>query len=188
MRLSSLNCLFPGGWLLVANVVMPDNSTLPSGLAVETSYRGIGKYHNNRMGITTSAMNELKAHLAFTQLRFHCNKQQVGRFHVTTVAGSAGAAVVRYFSGQIDELPLSCNSFQKMDDDSSQLAVQCDKWSFRAGKWGNRHHINDLRMYEYAAFVKGQYHWLVGSTLYCDDNRYTANNLSAGDFWKIFVR
>ena len=167
---------------------MMDNSTPSSELTAETSYRGISKYHNNRMGIATSAMNELKAHLSFTQLRFYCNKPQGGRFHVTTVADSAGAAVVQYFSGQTDELPLSCNSFQKMDDDSSQLALQCDKWSYKAGKWGHRKHINDLRMYEYAAFVKGQYHWLVGSTMYCDDNYVTANNLSPGDFWKIFVR
>ena len=169
---------------------MPDNPTLRSQepITADTSYRGISTYHSNRMGITASAMNELKAHMSFTQLRFHCNKQRVGGFHVTTAPDSAGAAVVQYFSGLTDELPLACNSFQKMDDDSSQLAVQCDKWSFETGKWGHKKRINEHRMYEYAAFVKGHYHWHVAKNLFCDDNPLTANNLSAGDFWKIFVR
>ena len=42
-----------------------------SKVSVETSYRGIGKSH---MVLQKSAMKELRRHLSFTQLRFHCRK------------------------------------------------------------------------------------------------------------------
>lgn len=53
----------------------------------------------------TSAMNELRTHLAFTQLRFYRSKRQGRTFHVTTVTDSIGEAVVEYFSGQTDVQP-----------------------------------------------------------------------------------
>ncbi|KAL9956971.1 hypothetical protein ACROYT_G038542 [Oculina patagonica] len=93
-----------GGWLLVANFVINSLSYLPD-LIAETSYRGISNHHNNRTGITKSAMNELRTQLNFTELRFHCSKQKRRTFHVTTVANTPGEAVVQYFSGQTDEMP-----------------------------------------------------------------------------------
>ena len=130
-----------GGWLLVTNFLM-DNSTPPSDWTAEQTYRGISNYTNNRMGITKGAMTQLRTHLGFSQLRFHCSKQQGRTFHVTTAANSSGEAVVQYFSGQTDVLPDSCGSFQRMDDDDSQLAVTCDRWgnedgNHHVGKWGH---------------------------------------------------
>ena len=114
--------LISGGWLLVANLVM-DSSTPPSDCDYETSYRGISNYHTSRMAIGLSAMKELKTHLNFTQLRFHCSKQQRQAFHVTTVANSTGEAVVHFFSGHTDVLPFACSSFKRLDGDTSQLAM-----------------------------------------------------------------
>ncbi|XP_078346676.1 uncharacterized protein LOC144631960 [Oculina patagonica] len=178
-----------GGWLLVANFVINNPSSLPVWTA-ETSYRGISNYHNNRMGIPTSAMNELRTHFSFTQLRFHCRKQKVRTFHVTTVANSTGEAVVQYFSGQTDTMPYSCNSFVRMEDDDSFLAQQCSKWGNDgaqfAGKWGHKSKIGEPRMYDHAAFVAYAYHWiLTGGVWSCDDKNAP---LSAGDFWKVLVR
>ena len=42
-------------------------------VSVETSYRGIGKSY---MVLQESAMKELRRHLSFTQLRFHCHKNR----------------------------------------------------------------------------------------------------------------
>ncbi|RMX39240.1 hypothetical protein pdam_00022906 [Pocillopora damicornis] len=53
-------------------------------------------------------MKELRRHLSFTQLRFHCRKKQGRTFHVVTASNSSGEAVVRYFSGQTDEQPDAC--------------------------------------------------------------------------------
>ncbi|XP_020618435.1 uncharacterized protein LOC110056322 [Orbicella faveolata] len=179
-----------GGWLLVSNVVI-DNPSSPK-MSVKTSYREISSYHNNQTFLTKSAMNELRTHLSFTQLRFHCSKQQGRTFHVTTVANSTGEAVVQYFSGQTDVQPDACGSFVRMENDNSGLAAVCRQWGYNGtshyvGKWG-WYAVNQDRLYNHVAYVAYSYHWLLtpdGSRWECDD--YLVG-VSSGDFWKVFVR
>ena len=162
-------------------------------LSVEPSYRGIGSYHNNKTVLTKSALKGLWTHLSFTQLRFHCSKQQKRTFHVTTVANSIGEAVVQYFSGQTDVMPPSCNSFFTMDDDDSKATKVCKDWGLEngkehVGKWSASGQ-NETRLYHRIFSVPHEYHWFIfpeGKRVECDDvfNR----NVSAGDFWKIYVR
>ena len=136
-------------------------------------------------------MNELRTHLSFTRLRFHCNKQQGRTFHVTTAANSTGEAVVQYFSGQTDVQPDACGSFVRMENDNSSLADVCHRCgyngaSYYVGKWG--HALDQDRLYYASAFVVNSYHWLLtpdGSRWECDD--YLVG-VSSGDFWKVFVR
>ena len=185
------HCLVLGGWLLVSNLVI-DSPSSPQ-LSVETSYRGISNYHNNKTFLTKSAMNELRTHLPFTQLRFHCSKQQGRTFHVTTVANSTGEAVVQYFSGQTDGLPSSCNSFKRLAGDDSKLALQCDKWgndaAHHVGKWGHYRKKVEYRMYDHTAFVANKYHWhIVPGSWLCHDVGRNLLVISPGDFWKIYVR
>ena len=134
-------------------------------------------------------MTELRTHLSFTQLRFHCSKQHGRTFHV--IAKSIGEAVVQYFGGQTDVQPDACDSFFRMENDNSRLAGVCGQWgfngtSYRVGKWG---HVGDQeRLYNHAAFVANLYHWLLdprGLRWECDDYRV---GVSSGDFWKVFVR
>jgi len=161
-------------------------------LSLETTYRGIGNYHNNKTFLKKNAMNELRTHLSFAQLRFYCSKQHGLRtFHVTTVANSTGEAVVQYFSGQTDVQPEACGSFVRMENDNSGLAGVCNNWGFQdnaynVGKWG--HAKNQDRLYNHAAFAVGLYHWLLDpghSRWECDDFQA---GVSSGDFWKVFVR
>ena len=136
-------------------------------------------------------MNELRTHVSFTQLRFHCSKQKGRTFHVTTVANSTGEAVVQYFSGQTDVQPDACGSFVRMENDNSRLAEVCRQWEFNGtsyyiGKWG--HARNQDRLYYDSAFEKSLYHWLLtpnGARWECDDLKV---GVSSGDFWKVFVR
>jgi len=101
--------LIPGGWLLVSRLNIMHNSSLPSQLPWKTSYHGIAKY---QMLLTQTAMKELRTLINFTQLRFHCEKQNTNRtFGITTVKNSSGEAVLQYFSGQTDILPYACGSF-----------------------------------------------------------------------------
>ena len=183
-----------GGWLLTSNF-MVDSSTIPPAWTAEPSYRGISKFINHKMGITISAMKELRRHLSFTQMRFHCNKQQGRTFHVTTAANSSGEAVVQYFSGQTNTPPDSCHSFFRMKDDNSHLARYCARWGYDGyshfvGKWGYKNRAGETRLYDHTAFVADQYHWMTtsGNRLCDDTNGDTFITLSKGDFWKIFVR
>ena len=166
-----------------------ESSTPPSSSwEPEPSYRGISNYHNNRMAIGLSGMKELRIHLSFSQLRFHCRKQHGRTFHVTTVANSTGEAVVQYFSDQTDITPLACNSFKRLDDDNSQLAMQCHRWgSQNVGKWGSSDNRGRRMMYNQAAFIpeENQWNFAKGNWL-CDDDG--SNLVSAGDFWKVYVR
>ena len=112
-------------------------------------------------------MNEFRKRLSFTQVRFHCSKQQGRTFHVTTVANSTGEAVVQYFSGQTDVKPDACGSFVKMENDNSRMAGVRGQWGYDGerfpGKWGILAADED-RLYNNSAFVRGVYHWLLIKT------------------------
>ena len=160
-------------------------------MSVKTSYREISSYPNNQTVLTKSAMNELRTHLSFTQLRFYCSKQQGRTFHVATIANSIGEAVVQYFSGQTDVQPDACYSFYRMQNDNSKLAGVCSDWGFNGhsqniGKWG--YGGDQERLYWFPVMKRWVYHWVVvpeQPRLECDDSGVGA---SPGDFWKVFVR
>ena len=169
-------------------------------VSIETSYRGIGKSH---MVLQKSAMKELRRHLSFTQLRFHCHKKQGRTFHVVTASNSSGEAVVRYFSGQTDEQPDACGSFVRVTlDDNSKLAGICKDWGrqvsgeseikWRVGKWG--HGEGQRRLYWYPVMKKnkGQLRVQLHNVddlrkMECDDDSRNTNGTN-GDFWRVFVR
>ena len=147
-------------------------------------------------------MKELRRLINFTQLRFHCKKQNPGRtIHIATVKNSSGEAVVQYFSGQTDVLPIACGSFYKIKDDNSELANKCQEWGkdkgeYSAGKWGHETDIifgsdqNETRLFDCAIFVNAKEHWMVGyqHRSECDDYERSAKTVLTGDFWEIFVR
>ena len=146
--MSRFHSFFPGGWLLVSNVVLDDPSSRQ--LSIESSYREISNCHDNKtLFITKDAMKELRTHLSFTQLRFHRNKQNGRTIHVTTAANSSGEAVVQFFSGQTDSRPLCCGSFNRMEDDNSRATASCHQW--KDMKWGSvkvvQERLNDSTLY-----------------------------------------
>ena len=142
------------------------------------------------MVLTKTAMNELRTHLSFTQLRFHCSKNNGRTFHVTTAANSTGEAVVQYFRGQTDDQPASCGSYVRMENDNSRLAGACQNWEL--AKWGHST-VDEERLYKLPAFVPYSYHWALNLPEYsgrvkrweCDDKLV---GVTTGDFWKIYVR
>ncbi|PFX19678.1 Angiopoietin-4 [Stylophora pistillata] len=179
-----------GGWLLVSNVVV--DSSLTKQFSTESSYQGISNIYNKTLFLTQNAMKELRTHLSFTLLRFHCSKQQGRTFHVTTAANNSGEAVVQYFSGQMDDQPAACGSFVRMKDDDSNLAANCEQWNDQ--KWGVVNSDRTSRLYNTSAFVNGKYHWRLvpGNPRWeCDDHNLEGEEflgLSSGDFWKVYVR
>lgn len=157
----------------------------------ETSYRKIDNYRNEKMIIVNSAINELRSHLSFTQLRFHCSKQYGRTFHVTTVANSTGEAVIQYFTGQTETMPASCGSFERMKDDNSHLSRNCAQWgkddegNFHSGTWS---HQGKSELHDHPAFILNAYHWVTLP----DQHRWECDDLlnlpSPGDFWRVYVR
>ena len=181
--------LISGGWLLVFNIVISTENPSPT-LSLETSYHRIVSYGSNNLVLMNSAINELREHLSFTQLRFHCSKQQGRTFHVTTAANSSGEAVVQYFSGQTENIPHSCGSFLPEKGDNSYLAGQCNKWGYESGhyfvgKWG---HEGKRELHDVPVFKAGEHHWVTHRRWDCNDFNEFDVPSSAGDYWKIFVR
>ena len=163
----------------------------PTNLNIENTYAGVSRYSSNRMVLSPDGMRELRSRISFTQLRFHCRKEQHGRtFHVKTAANSSGEAVARFFAGDTDVFPKACGSFEKLKGDNSVLASRCAEWGmengvYHVGKWGHEGH---KELYMFSSFIKYYHHWITwpgNNRWQCDD---MANNLSRGDFWKIYVR
>ena len=128
------------------------------------------------MVLSPDGMRELRSRISFTQLRFHCHKQQHGRtFHVKTAANSSGEAVARFFAGDTDVFPKACGSFEKLKGDNSILASRCVEWgrengTYRVEKWG---HEGQKELYIYSAFIVNTYHWITwpsSNAWQCDDS------------------
>ena len=122
----------------------------PTNLNIEKTYTGVSRYSSNRMVLSPDGMRELRSRISFTQLRFHCRKQQHGRtFHVKTAANSSGEAVVGFFGRDTDVFPKACGSFEKLKGDNSVIANKCAEWA--NGKWGFKRQ-KELSIYTQLSF------------------------------------
>ena len=156
------------------------------------SYWKISQHKRNEGLITINALKELRRHLQFTQLRFHCSKKLGRTFHVATVANDTGEAVIQYFTSLTDVFPESCGSFHRMSDDNSTLSVSCGEWGSNGqahiGKWGHVTRRGRNRLNKRPAFIKGKGQWFISSSEQSCDDKDNETALSPGDFWKIYVR
>ena len=141
------------------------------------------------MVLSKSAMTELRKHLNFTQIRFHCKKRGGRTFHITTAANSTDETAVKYLSGETDVIPASYSSFLIMCNDNSRLSRTCKDWGYekgskKIGKWG--HDRDQNRLYDHPAFVWAAYPWLLepSGRWECDDYNV---GVSPGNYWKVFV-
>ena len=166
--------------------------------SLTNDYRQIHKYNNNKLGLSTHALRALRAKMPFKQLRFFCRKKIPGRtFDIATQTNSLGHHVLQYFTAQTNIFPKSCGSYYRLSDDNSILASQCARWGYESryfvGKWHHAGASSATRLFINAAFVGGKVHWLVAQQSNgrweCDDfSSIKGYAISAGDFWKIFVR
>ena len=177
-----------GGWLLIFNVVIDNNSSLPP-ITTQDDYRKIGDFQSKALILTNNALFELQKHLAFRQLRFHCYKPGVRTFHVVTIANSTGESVIRYFTGQVEELPKASGSFTRLPGDNSHLALDPAAWGLEDGEYGvgkwSLQWTNAL--WDHVAWIGSTAHWLLEPGRWeCDD--FHPSTLPTGSFWKIYVR
>ena len=169
-------------------MVIDRSGSLPP-LTPQDDYRKISDFQSKALMLTNNALFELRKHLAFKQLRFHCYKPGVRTFHVVTIANSTGESVVRYFTRQVEEFPKASGSFTRLPGDNSLLALRPADWgkeggTYKVGKWS---HQGKKALWDHAAFILHSAHWLLVSSRWeCDD--YTSSTPPVGTFWKIYVR
>ena len=160
-------------------------------------YKKIDQYKKNKLALSTHGIRALGTSMSFSQLRFFCHKRIPGRtFDIATATNNLGKNVIQYFKAQSNTMPKSCGSYYRLPDDNSILARQCARWGYnskyRVGLWHHGGSSSSTRLFNHAAFVGGQVHWLVRQSngrWECDDySSIKGYTVSAGDFWKIFVR
>ena len=177
-----------GGWLLIFNVVIDSSSSLPP-VTTQDDYRKIGDFKSKALILTNNALFELRKHLAFKQLRFHCYKPRARTFHVVSIANNTGESVIRYFTGQTEELPQASGSFTRLPGDNSHLALHPADWGhengkFKVGKWSSQ---GTKALWDHVAFIAATAHWVLMPPRWeCDD--YNPPTPPVGSFWKIYVR
>jgi len=177
-----------GGWLLIFNVVIDNSRSLPQ-ITTQDDYRKIGDFQSKALILTNNALFELQKHLAFKHLRFHCYKPGVRTFHVATIANSTGESVIRYFTGQVKELPKASGSFTRLPGDNSHLALRPADWGYengisKVGKWSIPW---SKALWDHVVWIVNKAHWLLESSRWeCDD--YNPPTPPVGSFWKIYVR
>jgi hypothetical protein len=186
-----------GGWTLITNLVLKQSRGMDWSLA--NDYRQINESNKEKLGLSTHALRALGTKMPFKQLRFFCRKKIPGRsFDIATKINSLGHDVVQYFTAQTSTFPISCGSYYRLTDDNSILADQCSQWGYQSkhyqvGKWHHEGYASNDRLFNCLAFVGFKAHWLVANVANgrweCDDFiSSTGYAISAGDFWKIFVR
>ena len=169
-------------------MVIDSSSSLPP-ITPQDDYRKIGDFQSKALMLTNNALFELRKHLPFKQLRFHCFKPGVRTFHVATIANSTGESVIRYFTRQTQDFPKASGSFTRLPGDNSHLALRPADWgkeggTFKVGKWS---HQGKKVLWDCPAFIKDDAHWLLERSRWeCDD--YLPPIPPVGSFWKIYAR
>ncbi len=73
-------------------------------------------------------------------------------------------------------------------DDNSYLSRRCSDWGVVGNKWGTAAYTQ-LGLADHTLFVYAELHWLLkysDGKFLCDNKFF--NEISVGDFWKVYVR
>jgi hypothetical protein len=122
----------------------------------------------------------------------------VGRVvSIMTKNNTAGQQVVRYFTDDAFALttyPDACGSFERLHEDKSILAQNCQKWGKdadgRPNKWGFLTWNRKIRISTYPFFIEEapQHGFRFRGIFLCDDSLDAPSPCSTEDTWKISVR
>ena len=146
------------------------------------------KIQTNRFLLSKKGMTELQRFTSFTEIRLHCTK----KWHNRTVdiktdnTTTNGRQAVDFLLGMNDDKPSSCNSYKRLEGDSSRLGANCELWY--GGQW------REPDMYHYPFYIsngKQNYFTLLSGILQCDDNVYNKEDkskFSSIGTWSYFVR
>ncbi|EDO35793.1 predicted protein [Nematostella vectensis] len=122
-----------GGWTNVCQSTLSGKSIPPREYIgdLTTSLSTHSKKGRN-FAIVSSVLRKYSLTTNFTQIRFRCRKQSVGRtIDLATINNAAGRDAVRYFSDDAyakSTAPVACGSFQALPDDNSVVSKNCEGW------------------------------------------------------------
>ena len=184
--------LLLGGWTLVAQTLMR-SSIRPTEVIQSKQFKDISSYASGKVRVNDGALRELKRLIKFTQLRYFCHQKSTGRiFHIMTKRNLAGKTAVRYLIENAQTRPPACGSFERLPDDNSILAANCNKWGndgrcSKCNKWGHPNNRRAYRVYNNPIFWEDKsYVNFNPQFLACDG--FSNASLSEGDKWQLFVR
>ncbi|KXJ10593.1 hypothetical protein AC249_AIPGENE26269 [Exaiptasia diaphana] len=179
-----------GGWTLIMRAHLP--TTAPQPVVLEKEYKALASYTNYRQRLTLGALKKLRKDMGFHQLRFRCRKKSVNRtIHIMTTNNTAGHKVLDHFLVKTT-WPPACGSFERLQDDTSNLTQNCMKWGYNGRKevnrWGRNSNYGPTRLYSASMLWEEKYYFSI-QKYNCDDfTGKTSGALNVGDIWEIFVR
>eukprot|EP00794_Sanderia_malayensis_P005923 gene5923-6609_t len=172
-----------GGWTQVVNVTSRTSNV------EDISFNRISSFANFTTDdgdyvATSNFLQKFRSFSQFKQIRFQCHSTITNRIiHIKTKNSETG--IIDYMIGAKDIRPASCGTFTIYDSDDSLLSRTCDTWY--GGTWGFPEADASLRLVDHPFFVYVKFHFL----LHVEWQRFECDNfrvMSAGDFWKVFVR
>ena len=112
--------------------------------------------------LSSPALKELQKLINFTQIRFNCFKANKGReIDLATAKNTSGYTVVKYFTGEIDDRPTACKSYEYFPSDTSKLKTLCQDWGYSPlNKWSIYDASKTNRIYIVPIYAGGRYHFV----------------------------
>ncbi|KXJ12399.1 hypothetical protein AC249_AIPGENE10591 [Exaiptasia diaphana] len=181
-----------GGWTLIKRSNLTSTKRNRSDIFDRNDYRAISNYSDLRQNILTTAIQDLRKTMGFDQLRYRCRKKRINRtLHIMTINNNAGYEVLYHFLVE-PTWPTACNSFERLQDDTSILARNCIKWgdsglNNETDHWGKSSNKGRYRVYNHVIVLKPNHRlaFMSGGPYYCDDS---LRSVSIGDLWELYVR
>ena len=169
------------------------SSIRPTKIIESNRFKDISSYTSGKVRVSIMVLMQLKRLIKFTQLRYFCYQKSTRRiFHIMTKRNLAGKTAVRYLIENAQTRPPACGSFERLPDDNSILAANCNNWGndgtcSKCNKWGHPNNRYAYRVYNIPIFWEGKsYVNFNPQFLACDG--FSNTSLSKGDKWQLFVR
>ena len=148
---------------------------------------------------TGTAMLDILNKMGFHQIHFYCHKKSVDRVvSIMTKNNTAGQQVVRYFTDDAfakTTFPDACGSFDRLPEDTSIMAQNCDKWGkdsagkVQVNQWGWHGNRGGGRLSTFPFVMYGTtVHNLGLDPFTCDDSFESPQPRNANDKIRISVR
>ena len=190
----SIVFVFTGGWTQVLHVMSDTNEASAFLLEPIRKISTISRFKVSRKyGMLSTALAELQKVTGFTQFRFRCKKSSGKALHIKTKQNSLGFAVVSRLTGATSGFPASCDSFETLYGDNSNLGRNCWKWNSSRQSWLLSDPNVHPDLFDHLMVIIFESHWNFGIVdpwgptlrINCDDG---SSEVTPEDVWEVYIR